>query len=89
MIDNVGIIAFVEGINVNNDTLDYTAHGVSGLKATDRYYLTEGVEGTLNYYHSTKECANYKANIKSLQGYYMTQKDASSLGYYPCPICNP
>lgn len=90
MVNDIGIIAFVQGINVGNDTLNYTAHGISGLKVTDRYYVSNSlVETELDYYHVTKDCSVYLEQARPITGYYFSQKDASSLGYYPCPVCNP
>lgn len=91
MVDNVGIIAFVQGINIGNQKLNYVAHGISGLKITNRYYVSEKTTGTspLNYYHSDTECSIFKASKKSYTGYYMDKIEAASNGYYPCPICKP
>lgn len=90
MVDNIGIVAFVQGISVGNEKLDYTAHGISGLKVTDRYYVSKSVlETELDYYHVTKECSMYMSQYRPITGYYLSQTDAASVGYYPCPVCNP
>ncbi len=91
MVDNVGIIAFIQGINIGNEKLDYVAHGISGLKITKRYYVSRATNGvsSLDYYHSEKECTVYKSSYKSYNGYYMNKIDASTNGYYPCPVCKP
>lgn len=91
MINNVGIIAFIQGINIGNVKLDYVAHGISGLKVTDRYYVTIKTEdvSALDYYHNTKECNIYLKSNKNFTGYYMNKVDAATNGYYPCPVCNP
>lgn len=91
MVDNVGIIAFLQGINVGNTKLDYVAHGISGLKVTDRYFVSKKTSGVsaLDYYHSTKDCEVYKLSVKEYMGYYMNKIDASTSGYYPCPVCKP
>lgn len=95
MVSNVGVIAFIQGINLGNVKLDYVAHGISGLKVADRYYVsTKTIKGTdiisaLDYYHNTNECNVYLDSDKSFTGYYMNKTDAATNGYYPCPICNP
>ena len=90
MVDNVGIIAFIQGVNIGNIKLDYVAHGISGLKLTDRYFVSESNSSDgLNYYHVTEDCSIYKSQKKSVEGYYMDKKDAAALGYYPCTVCNP
>lgn len=91
MVDNVGIIAFIQGINIGNEKLDYVAHGISGLKITKRYYVSKATEGEseLDYYHADTECTVYKSSYKSYNGYYMNKIDASTNGYYPCPVCKP
>ena len=89
MVDNVGIIAFIQGINIGNTTLDYVAHGISGLKMTSRYYVSKATSGvsSLDYYHETPDCSVYINSNKTFVGYYMTKLDAASAGYYPCPVC--
>ena len=90
MVSDIGIIAFVQGINIGNEKLDYTAHGISGLKVTDRYYVSRTrTAQELSYYHITKECSMYEAQSKPITGYYLSLIDAASLGYYPCPVCSP
>lgn len=91
MVDNVGIIAFIQGINIGNEKLDYVAHGISGLKLAERYYVSVKTSGvsSLNYYHQTKECKVYMESMKEFTGYYMNKVDAATNGYYPCPVCNP
>lgn len=91
MINNVGIIAFLQGINIGNVKLDYVAHGISGLKLTERYYVSIETKDVskLNYYHNNSECSVYLTSDKSFTGYYMNKVDAATNGYYPCPICKP
>ncbi len=92
MVNNVGIIAFLQGINIGNTTLDYVAHGISGLKATDRYLVSKKEDGIseLDYYHKSSECSLYKSSsIKAFNSYYINMIDAATSGYYPCPVCNP
>ena len=90
MVDNIGVIAFVQGINIGNDVLNYTAHSISALKVTDRYYVSQAIKADeLNYYHNTEECTLYNDQVKPITGYYLSKLDSASLGYYPCPVCNP
>ena len=91
MVDNVGIIAFIQVINIGNTKLDYVAHGISGLKITNRYYVSVATSGvsSLDYYHETTDCEVYINSRKSFTGYFMNKVDAATAGYYPCPVCNP
>jgi len=91
MVGSVGIVAFIQGINVGNIKLDYVAHGISGLTLTDRYYVSTPHDPAreLKYYHTTEECPIYKSALRPLEGYYMNKMDAATMGYYPCPVCKP
>lgn len=91
MIDNVGIIAFIQGINIGNTKLDYVAHGISGLKVAERFVVSIKTDNIseVNYYHVTDECTLYNQSNKSFTGYYTNKIDAATDGYYPCPVCNP
>ena len=91
MVDNVGIIAFFQGINIGNKKLDYVAHGISGLKLSKRFVVSKATEGisSLDYLHSSNECEVYKSSNKAFTGYYKNKVDAATDGYYPCPVCNP
>lgn len=91
MVNNIGIIAFIQGINIGNVKLDYVAHGISGLKLTDRYYASIKTDGTseLNYYHNNSECKVYMESDTTFEGYFMNKTDAATNGYYPCPVCKP
>lgn len=91
MIDNVGIIAFLQGINIGNEQLDYVAHGISGLKVSKRFLVSLATTGvsSLNYYHATNNCEVYRTSNKAFTGYYTDKVDAATDGYYPCPTCKP
>ena len=91
MVSNIGIIAFIQGINIGNTKLDYVAHGISGLSLTNRYYVSDKTEpvSSLNYYHSNTECTIYEQSETSYDGYYLNKIDAATSGYYPCPECKP
>lgn len=91
MVDNVGIIAFLQGINIGNAKLDYVAHGISGLKFNNRYIVSKKTTdiSSLDYYHYTNECSIYKESNKAFTGYYTNEIDAATAGYYPCPVCKP
>lgn len=95
-IQNVGMLALVQGIRVGNRYLSYKAYNVSDLVVTHHYFLTTGsTKFANNLYHKTKNCLEYedkKDNIitsNNGQNIAYTREMAASLGYYPCPLCNP
>ncbi len=67
-IQNVGMLALVQGIKVGNKYLNYKAYNVSDLVLTHKYYLTESPAGESKFasrlYHKTKDCLEYKAYAK-------------------------
>lgn len=67
-IQNVGIMALVQGISIGNRYLNVRAYSTSKLTEITRYYLsipnTDGIYKTkynLNLYHKDKNCPEYRA----------------------------
>ena len=103
-IDNIGVLALVQGIKVGHKYLNYKAYNVSDLQITHKYYVTNysakfGSEknSRLKLYHKTSTCAEYIEDCKYdrtmgidlSQSFFYSRETAASKGYYPCPICNP
>ncbi len=91
MVSNIGIISFIQGINIGNEKLNYVGHGISGLKTSEKYYVSKARSGiaNLDYYHNSTSCYIYIGCYKEFRGYFTSKVDAAASGYYPCPICNP
>lgn len=84
-IENVGMVAFVQGISVGNKYLNSKAYSVAGLNLSTRYYfstpnLTNGSKYNLNLYHNDLNCPEYKiSNNKDITpAYVLTKQQASS-----------
>lgn len=103
-VDNVGIIALVQGISMGNRYLNTKSYGVSKLELTTRYYFSLPSSNSKyfqNLYHKDNNCLEYLAashnNITPT--YVLTKQQAASAkisqsglsyqGFYPCPICRP
>ena len=124
-IENMGVLALVQGIKVGNRYLNYKAYNYSDLEVAHKYYLSTGEKkndagstgsnvisedeanslrfgAKLKLYHKTEDCIEYLSditfddrsdnnykNVAPTQKYTYTKEAAASMGYYPCPICNP
>lgn len=103
-VDNVGIIALVQGISVGNKYLNTKSYGVSKLELVTRYYFSIASKDSKyneNLYHKDTNCLEYKASNHSdiTPTYVLTKQQAASAtivykgksytGFYPCPICRP
>ena len=90
-IENVGFMAFVQGISVGNRYLNTKAYGITNLELTTRYYFTIASPDTnlsildattnLNYYHQNKACPVYQAlntGITEVSPRYVLSKQQAS-----------
>lgn len=81
-IENVGIIAFMQGLSVGNKHLNYKAYGLTRLEEVTKYYLTTyGPDSKykMNLYHSDTNCPEYKVSIKcSSPEYVLSRQQAAS-----------
>ena len=63
-INNVGIFAFVQGLNTGNKYLNAKSYSTAKLKETDKYYFSIYRYSTskikLNLYHKDENCPEYK-----------------------------
>lgn len=91
-IQNVGIIALVQGISIGNRYLNVRAYSTSKLTEITRYYLsipnTDGIYKTkynLNLYHKDKNCPEYRAfasnkeNVNITPSFLFTKQQAASV----------
>lgn len=103
-VDNVGIIALVQGISIGNKYLNTKSYGVSKLELTTRYYFSlpnSESKYNLNLYHKDAKCLEYEVSSHQdiTPSYVLTKQQAASAtisykgkaysGFYPCPICRP
>lgn len=85
-IENVGFLAFVQGINVGNKYLNTKAYAVTNIELTTRYYFTipnEDSKYKYNLYHRDIYCPeyviSYKDNIEKVTPrYVLTKQEATS-----------
>jgi len=91
-IQNVGIMALVQGISIGNRYLNVRAYSTSKLTEITRYYLsipyTDGTYKTkynLNLYHKDKNCPEYrafasnKAKVNITPRFLFTKQQAASV----------
>ena len=91
-IQNVGIMALVQGISIGNRYLNVRAYSTSKLTEITRYYLsipnTVGIYKTkynLNLYHKDKNCPEYRAfasnkeNVNITPSFLFTKQQAASV----------
>ncbi len=103
-VDNVGILAFVQGLSVGNKYLNTKAYGVSRLELVTRYYFSvpnENSKYKMNLYHKDANCPEYlRSTHNGVTPTYVTSKQQAASarismagqilqGFYPCPVCNP
>lgn len=66
-IENIGFLAFVQGINVGNKYLNAKAYSVANLELTTKFYFSvpsEKSKYNQNLYHKTEECTEYKLAVE-------------------------
>lgn len=66
-VEDIGMLAFVQGLSVGNKYLNYKSYGGSSLELSTRYYVSTPNEATgskyvRNLYHKDKNCPEYKAS---------------------------
>ena len=107
-INDIGILAFIQGLSIGNRYLDTNAYSVTRLELVNKYYLSvksNNSKFNMNLYHMSQKCPEYRVSIheKITPSYVITKQQASSaiavygeknnkvktMGFYPCPICNP
>jgi hypothetical protein len=74
-VNNIGMIAFIQGLSIGNKKLEYKAYGITDLTITNRYYLTVPSSDSkykTNLYHKSIDCPEYRVSIKTTSPAYLT-----------------
>ena len=83
-VENIGILAFVQGLSVGNRYLNAKAYGLSKLELATRFYLTVPNSGSskynVNLYHKDENCPEYNAANKNgiAPRYTVTKQQAAA-----------
>ncbi len=81
-IENVGIIAFVQGISIGNKYLNTKAYGVASIEQTTRFYFTAPNDKSkikMNLYHKDLSCPEYRiSKINDMVPKYATSKQQAA-----------
>lgn len=81
-IENVGMIAFVQGISVGNKYLNSKSYGVATLEQTTRFYFSAPNEKSkykMNLYHKDLNCPEYRlSKINDMVPKYATSKQQAA-----------
>lgn len=82
MVDNVGIVAFVQGVSIGNRYLNTKAFGVSSLEGATRYYFTAPSKDSqiqMNLYHKDVNCPEYRlSKISDMSPRFATSKQEAA-----------
>lgn len=83
-VEDIGVLAFVQGISVGNKYLNYKSYGGSSLELSTKYYVsTPGIDSKYkrNLYHKDINCPEYKVSNKDniTPEYVYTKQQAAAL----------
>ncbi|MEG1705127.1 MAG: hypothetical protein RR290_00945 [Clostridia bacterium] len=85
-VEDIGMLAFVQGISVGNKYLNYKSYGGSNIELTTKYYISipnvaNGSKYIRNLYHKDINCPEYKVSDKDniTPRFVGTKQQASSL----------
>lgn len=83
-VENIGIMAFVQGLSIGNKYLNYKAYGVARLELANKYYISipsADSKYKMNLYHKDARCPEYKIAINKniTPEYVLTKQQAASL----------
>lgn len=85
VIENIGMVAFVQGISVGNKYLNSKAYSVAGLNLSTRYYFSapnvdKGSKYNMNLYHNDLNCPEYRISSHEdiTPAYVLTKQQAAS-----------
>jgi hypothetical protein len=85
-VEDIGMLAFVQGISVGNKYLNYKSYGGSSLELSTKYYVStpnqaNGSKYMTNLYHKDINCPEYKVSNKSniTPEFVNTKQQAASL----------
>ena len=82
-INDIGILAFIQGLSVGNKYLDTRAYSTSRLELVNRYYLSVAATNSkfnMNLYHMSRACPEYKVSTTTniTPSYVITKQQAAS-----------
>ena len=82
-INDIGILAFIQGLSIGNRYLDTKAYSVTRLELVNKYYLSvksNNSKFNMNLYHMSQKCPEYRVSIheKITPSYVITKQQASS-----------
>ncbi len=81
-IENVGMLAFVQGISIGNKYLNTKAYGISKLDLVTKYYLsvpTDYSNFKMNLYHKDPNCPEYQVSKHDgITPYFVTTKQQAA-----------
>lgn len=83
-VEDIGVLAFVQGISVGNKYLNYKSYGSASLELSTKYYVSTPSSDSKykrNLYHKDINCPEYKASNKDniTPEYVNTKQQAASL----------
>lgn len=82
VIENVGIVAFIQGISIGNKYLNSKAYGVASVEQKTRFYFTAPNDKSkykMNLYHKDIECPEYRiSKINDMVPKYATSKQQAA-----------
>jgi hypothetical protein len=83
-VENIGMLAFVQGLSIGNKYLNTKAYGLSKLELATRFYLTVpnalDSKYKMNLYHKDINCPEYNAaNKNSIAPRYLLTKQQASI----------
>ncbi|MDF2865684.1 MAG: hypothetical protein K0R72_498 [Clostridia bacterium] len=85
-VEDIGVLAFVQGISVGNKYLNYKSYGGSSLELATKYYVSTpnastGSKYIRNLYHKDINCPEYKVSNKDniTPEFVNTKQQAASL----------
>ena len=80
-VENVGMVAFMQGLSIGNKYLNYKSYGMTKLELVNKYYLTTYSDNSkikMNLYHKDINCPEYKAANKCISPEYITNRQQAS-----------
>lgn len=85
-IDDIGFVAFFQGMPIGIDGLVFNSYAFSSAQymKAERYFIQEDVDSVVQYYHREK-CDQLVIKDES----YSSREDCALKGAYPCDHCKP
>lgn len=91
-IDDVGILAFFQGLPIGVGNERFNSFAVGGARIVKApKFLVDTVDSDIKYYHK-EGCPYIKLKVENGKEVYLmynSQKESAKEGYFPCHKCNP